>query len=221
MIGFGAIVRRDLKLSFRRWGEIANPLLFFVIVATLFPLALSPDATQLRLVGTGVLWVTALLSMLIGLPALFQEDVEDGAMEQLALTRVPFVTIVAAKILAHWLVNGLGLLLIAPIVAYSFNMPVAVLPVLLLALIIATPGLSVLGAIGAALTVTLKRGSNLQGLLIMPLSCPLLIFGARATDLAIQGQVVAGPLYLMAAMTVLAITAGPLAAAAALRVAME
>jgi heme exporter protein B len=221
MNGFNAILCRDLTLSFRRWGDVANPLLFYVIVATLFPLALAPDATQLRLVGTGVLWVTALLATLIGLPALFQDDIEDGAMEQLVLSRIPFVLIVTSKILAHWLVNGFGLLLVAPIVAYSFNLPAAALPVLLLALLIATPGLSVLGALGAALTVTLKRGSNLHGLLILPLSCPLLIFGARVTDLAIQNQDVAGPLYLMAAMTMLAITTGPLAAAAALRVALE
>ena len=221
MNGFTAILLRDLTLSIRRWGDIVNPLLFFAIVATLFPLALAPDAAQLRLVGAGVLWVTALLATLIGLPALFQDDIEDGAMEQLLLSPVPLVLTVVSKVLAHWLVNGFGLLLMAPVVAYSFDLPAAVLPILLLALLVATPGLSMLGALGAALTVTLKRGSNLHGLLILPLSSPLLIFGARVTDLAIQNQQVTGPLYLMAAMTMLAISLGPLAAAAALRVALE
>jgi heme exporter protein B len=215
------VLLRDLRVAFRRIAELANPLLFFVIVASLFPLALSPDAEQLRSVGVGVLWMSALLSSLLALEGLFRGDADDGSLEQLMLSPVPLGMIVLAKVAAHWLVSILPLLALAPVLAYSFYLPLASLPVMIAALLLATPTLSVLVAIGAALTVSLRRGGSLVGLLVLPLTAPLLIFGTRAADLALSGEPVAGPLYLLGAMAALAIAVGPLAIAAALRVGLE
>lgn len=219
--GLFNIIRRDLKIAFRHWSELANPLVFFAIVATLFPLALSPDVAQLRDVGMGVLWVSALLSSILALDGLFRSDADDGSMEQLVLSPIPLSVIVLGKTIAHWLVSGLPLVAISPLVAGAFYLPVEAWSTLVVALLLATPTLSILGAIGAALTVTLKRGSSILGLLILPLTSPILIFGARATDLAAQGESPVGPLYLLAALAMLAVSLGPLATAAALRVGLE
>ena len=215
------ILSRDLRLAFRRWGERATPLIFFIIVASLFPLALSPDAEQLQASGTGFLWIAALLSSLLALDGLFRSDVQDGSMEQLALSPAPLTLIVLAKIFAHWIVSGVPLIVIAPIVALSFHLPVDALGVLISALLLATPTLSVLAALGAALTVSIRGGGAIVGLLVLPLTSPVLIFGARVTDLAIHGEAIQGPLYLLAAFAVLAVSLGPLACAAALRVGLE
>jgi heme exporter protein B len=221
MHAYLTVVRRDLKVAFRRWSELANPLIFFVIVVSLFPLALSPDPGELRAVGTGVLWVSALLSSLLALEGLFRGDAEDGSLEQLLLSPVPLGVTVLAKITAHWLITVLPLVALVPVLALSFYLPVESLPTLALALLLATPTLSVLVAIGGALTVSLKRGGSIVGLLVLPLTAPLLIFGTRATDLAIHGEPTAGPLYLLAALAALALSLGPLAIAAALRVGLE
>jgi len=221
MTGFIVILERDLKLAFRRVSELANPLLFFVIVTSLFPLALSPDRLLLQAVGAGVLWVAALLSSLLALEGLFRADVEDGSMEQLMLSPVPLSIIVLAKITAHWIVSGVPLIALVPVVALSFELPAQALWVMAAALLLATPTLSVLVSIGAALTVSLKSGGSIIGLLVLPLCSPLLIFGARATDLAAQGEAVAGPLYLLGALAVFSVSLGPLAAAAALKVGLE
>ena len=218
---FLLILRRDLKIAFRRWGELATPLIFFVIVASLFPLALSPEESQLRASGTGFLWIAALLSSLLALDGLFRNDLQDGSMEQLALSPVPLALIVLAKTLAHWLVSGVPLLALAPFLALSFYLPVEALPTLVGALALATPTLSVLAALGAALTVSVRGGGAIIGLLVLPLTAPVLIFGARATDLAVHGESTLGPLYLLAALAVLALSLGPLACAAALRVGLE
>jgi len=218
---FGAIVARDLKLAFRRWSELANPLIFFVIVASLFPLALSPDETELRAIGVGVLWVSALLSSLLALDGLFRNDADDGSLEQLLLSPVPAGVTAVAKIFAHWLVTSVPLIALAPVVALAFRLPVGALPVLVGALLLATPTLSVLAAIGAALTLGVRHSGPIIGLLVLPLASPLLIFGARATDLAAYGEATAGPLYLLAALAALALSVGPLAVAAALRVGVE
>ena len=215
------ILQRDLRLAFRRWSELATPLIFFVIIASLFPLAASPDEAQLRQIGSAVLWMSALLSSLLALDGLFRADAEDGSMEQLILSPAPLGLIVLAKIVAHWTVSGLPLLVLAPLVALSFYLPVAAVPSLIAALALATPTLSVLAAIGAALTVSLRAGGTIIGLLILPLTGPLLIFGTRATELAAQGESVAGPLYLLAALAVLAVSLGPVIAAAAVRTALE
>jgi len=212
---------RDLRLAFRRWSELANPLFFFVVVTSLFPLALSPDRAQLQTLGVGVLWVAALLSSLLALEGLFRSDVEDGSMEQLMLSPAPLSIIVLAKITAHWIVSGVPLIVLVPIVAMSFYLPIDALVTLAAALLLATPTLSILVAIGAALTVSLKTGGSIIGLLVLPLCSPLLIFGTRATDLASGGETVAGPLYLLAALAVFAISLGPWAIAAALKVGLE
>jgi heme exporter protein B len=215
------ILLRDLRLAFRRFGELANPLLFFVIVVSLFPLALSPDADELRNVGTGVLWVSALLSSLLGLEGLFRGDAEDGSLEQLVLSPVPFGVTVLAKVTAHWLITVVPLIALVPVLALSFDLPLQAMPTLAFALFLATPALSVLVAIGAALTVSLRRSGSIVGLLVLPLTAPLLIFGTRATDLGIHGEPTAGPLYFLAALAVLATALGPVAIAAALKVGLE
>lgn len=215
------ILKRDLRLAFRRWSELATPLMFFVIVASLFPLASSPDVSQLRDAGGAVLWMSALLSSLLALDGLFRADAEDGSMEQLILSPTPLGLIVLAKILAHWIVSGVPLLLLAPLLALSFYLPAEALPVLTAALALATPTLSVLAAIGAALTVSLRGGGAIIGLLVLPLTAPVLIFGTRATELAVNGESTSGPLYLLAALAVFSLSVGPLAASAAVKVAME
>ena len=221
MKDFIQVLTRDLKVALRRWSELCNPLIFFLIVASLFPLAISPEASDLKRVGTGVLWISALLSSLLALDGLFRDDAEDGSMEQLILSPVPLTIVITAKMLAHWLITGLPLVVIAPVVALSYYMPLDTLTTLILALVLATPTLSVLGAIGAALTVGLRRGGPIVGLLVLPLTGPVLIFGTRATDLAVQGESAAGPLYLLGALLALAIALGPLATSAAVRVSLE
>jgi heme exporter protein B len=218
---FATILKRDLRLAARRWGDAANPLIFFVIVAALFRLAMSPGTETLTTIGIGVVWVSALLSSLLALEGLFRADAEDGSIEQLMLSPVPLGVIVFAKIVAHWIISSLPLIALAPLVALAFGLPPGALPVLLLALLLATPALSVLIAIGAALTVSLKAGSSLIGLLVLPLTSPLLIFGARATDLAAAAEPSAAPLYLLAALAVLGLSLGPIAVAAALKVGLE
>lgn len=218
---FVAVLVRDLQIAFRRISELGNPLLFFVIVASLFPLAVSPSAEQLRSVGIGVLWVAALLSSLLALEGLFRTDMDDGSLEQLILSPAPLPVSVLAKIAAHWLVTIVPLIVLVPVLALSFYLPLEALPVMMLALLLATPTLSVLVALGAALTVSLRRGGSIVGLLVLPLTAPLLIFGTRATDLGVYGEPTAGPLYLLAALGALALSLGPFAIAAALRVGIE
>ena len=218
---FIVVLGRDLRLAFRRWSELANPLLFFLIVTSLFPLALSPDSAQLRAIGTGVLWVAALLSSLLALEGLFRSDVDDGSMEQMLLSPVSLGLTVLAKIVAHWIVAGIPLIALVPIVALSFNLPLDALGTLAAALLLATPTISVLVSIGAALTVSLRSGASIIGLLVLPLASPLLIFGTRATDFAVQGEPTAGPLYFLGSLAVLAVSLGPFAIAAALKVGLE
>ncbi len=221
MHAFNAVLRRDLRVAFRRWSELAYPLIFFIIVVTLFPLALSPTVGQLREIGTGVLWVGALLSALLALDGLFRSDADDGSLEQLLLSPAPLTISVLAKVTAHTLVTLLPLICLVPLLALSFDLPLRALPTLALALLLATPTLSALVALGAALTVSLRRGGSIVGLLILPLTGPLLIFGTRATDLSINGEPTAAPLLLLAALAVLALSLGPLAIAAAVKVGLE
>jgi heme exporter protein B len=218
---FWVILQRDLKLSFRRWSELANPLIFFVIVAALFPLGLAPDAGQLELIGAGVVWMAALLASLLALDGLFRNDAEDGSLEQLMLSPASLGLVVLGKIAAHWIASSAPLIVLGPAVALAFGLPADALPTLVAALLLATPTLSVLAAVGAALTLELKNAGAIIGLLVLPLATPLLIFGARATDLSAHGEATAGPLYLLAALAVLGVSVGPVAIAAALRVGME
>jgi heme exporter protein B len=212
---------RDLRLAFRRPSDVVNPLVFFAIVATLFPLATSPGAGELRQIGVGVLWVAALLASLLGVNGLFRSDLDDGSIEQLIVGPAPLGLLVTGKILAHWMIGGLPLVFLVPLVALTYSLPADVLVVLVVSLLLATPTISVLVAIGAALTVTLKGAASIIGLLVLPLASPVLVFGTRAADLVLNGESAAGPLYLLASLAVLALTLGPLAAAAAVRVAVE
>jgi heme exporter protein B len=221
MSAFSTILARDLRIAFRRVSELSNPLLFFVIVVSLFPLALSPSADVLREVGTGVLWVSALLSSLLALEGLFRGDADDGSLEQLMLSPVPLGITVLAKVTAHWLVAIVPLIALIPVLALSYALPLQALPTMIAALLLTTPTLSVLIALGAALTVSLRRGGSIVGLLILPMTAPLLIFGSRATDFSMHGEPTAGPLYLLAALAALAVALGPFAIAAALRVGLE
>ncbi len=168
-----------------------------------------------------MLWVAALLASLLALEGLFRSDAEDGSMEQLLLSPVPLGIVVLAKIAAHWVVSSLPLILLVPIMALTFRLPADALPTMAAALLLATPTISVFVALGAALTVSLKTGGSIIGLLVLPLCAPLLIFGARATDLAIGGEPTAAPLYFLAALAVLACALGPLAVAAGLKVGLE
>jgi heme exporter protein B len=213
--------RRDLLLAMRHWGQVAQPLVFFVMVTTLFPLALGPELATLREISAGTLWVAALLASLLGLELLFRADHADGSLDQLLLSGQPIAVLALAKGLAHWTVCGLPLVLLAPVVGTGLGVPPEAACTILVSLGLGTGILSALGAIGSALTLGLRRGSLLLGLLVLPLAMPVLIFGARAIDLAIHGDSARGALLLLAAMLVLAVTLAPPAVAAALRISAE
>lgn len=215
------VVARDLRLAFRHWDQVLQPLIFFVVVTTLFPLAISPSLDELRRIAPGVVWVAAMLASLLALETLFRADVEDGTMEQWTLSGQPLSVMLLAKTATHWLLAGLPIVLMAPLVGTALGMPQSVWPVLAGSLALGTASLSILGAIGAALTVAVRRGSVLLALLVLPLEMPVLIFGARAVDMAMQGEAVAGPLNLLAAMLLLFISLGPFAMAAAMRISVE
>jgi heme exporter protein B len=218
---FFLIVRREMCLSFRRPEQLLQPLVFFLIVTTLFPLGLSVDLSLLRDMAPGVLWVAALLSSLLSLDSLFKSDADDGTLEQLALSGQGLTLIVVAKTLAHWLVTGLALVVISPIVGTALGIPASAFATMMLSLALGTLTLSWLGAVGAGLTIGLRRGNVLLSLIVLPLAMPLLIFGAAATDRAISGISVVGALELLAALCVFTCTLAPFAATAALRITLE
>jgi heme exporter protein B len=218
---FALVVRRELRLSFRRPDQLLQPLVFFLIVTTLFPLGLSLQLSLLRDMAPGVLWVAALLSSLLSLDSLFKSDADDGTLEQLALCGQGLTVIVVAKTVAHWLVSGAALVLVSPIVGTALGIPVAAFATMMLSLVLGTLTLSWLGAIGAGLTVGLKRGNVLLSLIVLPLAMPLLIFGAAATDRATSGVSSVGALYFLAALCVFTCTLAPFAATAALRITLE
>ncbi|MFC1664394.1 heme exporter protein CcmB [Pseudomonadota bacterium] len=218
---FISLLRRDLILAYRRRSEIVNPLLFFVIVICLFPLGVTPESATLRILAPGIVWVAALLATLISLDGLFRSDFEEGALEQMLLSPHPTSILMLAKILAHWLITGLPLILVAPLLAMLLYLPDQALGTLLLTLIIGTPVLSLVGAIGVALTVGLSRGGILVALLTLPLFVPVLIFGANAVNSAASGLEVVGQIYALCAMLALALTLAPLATAAALRISLN
>ncbi len=217
----GVVMARDLRLAVRHWDQVVQPLIFFVVVTTLFPLAISPALAQLRQIAPGVIWVAAMLSSLLALESLFRPDVEDGTMEQWVLSGQPLSVLLLAKTATHWLLSGLPLVLMAPLVGTGLGLSPSAWPVVAASLALGTGCLSILGAIGAALTVSVRRGSVLLALLVLPLEMPALIFGARAIDLAIHGETVAGPLNLLAAMLLLFVSLGPWAMAAAMRISVE
>jgi len=214
-------VSRDLALAFRRRGQLVQPLAFFVLVTLLFPLAVSPELARLRSIAPGVLWVAALLASLLALEFLFRDDAQDGTLEQYALSGQSLTWLMFAKTLAHWLLTGLPLSIVAPFAALSLGVGPAALPGILAAMVVGTVTLSLIGAIAAALTLGMKRSGVLLALLTLPLSLPVLICGARATELAVSGNAYLAPLELLAALAVLAVTLAPLAAAAAVRISLE
>jgi heme exporter protein B len=216
-----ALGQRDLRVALRRSGDTLQPLGFFVIVTTLFPLALQPEVSLLRDIAPAALWVGALLASLLALDLLFREDAQDGTLEQLALCGQPLASLVLAKTAVHWLLTGLPLVLVAPLAAMALGVPMAALPAVLTALVLGSVTLSLIGAVGAGLTMGMRRNGSLLAMLVLPLVVPVLIFGARATAFAIDGEAVAAPLYLLAAMAVLAVTLAPFAVAAAVRIGLE
>jgi heme exporter protein B len=218
---FTALLKRDLLLAFRHRGELVNPLLFFMIVVTLYPLGVSPEEALLRKIAPGVIWIAALLAALFSLESMFRSDFDDGALEQIALSPHPLSVLVLAKVLAHWLVSGLPMLLMAPLLALFLAMPAPAVYALEITLLVGTPLLSLIGAIGVALTVGLRRGGVLLTLLVLPLYIPVLIFATNAVAAAGAGMPVEGQIYFLAALLILALTLAPLATAAALRISLS
>ena len=216
-----AIIRRDLLLAFRRRAEMANPLLFFVMVVTLFPLAVGAQANLLQAMAPGVIWVSALLAALLSLDGLFRSDFEDGSLEQLLLSPHPLSILILGKIFSHWLVTGLPLLLVAPLLALFLGLPEKAMPTLWLTLLLATPMLSLIGAIGVALTVGLRRGGMILSLLVLPLYIPVLIFASSAVDRAANGLPVTAQINILLAMLMLAVVLTPLPTAAALKMSVN
>jgi len=218
---FAAIVARDLRLAIRRRGELVQPLVFFVAVATLFPLALGPEQKLLMRIAPGIVWVAALLATLLPLDRMFRSDFEDGTLEQLLLSPRPASVLALGKVVGHWLANALPVIVAAPLVGIFMQLPYGAMLVLLLSLLLGTPVLALLGAIGAALTVGLRAGTPLLALLLLPLYVPVLIFAAGAVDRAASGFAVVGPLYLLGALLVMALVLAPPAIAASLRISLS
>lgn len=215
-----ALLGRDLALVWRRRGDALNPLLFAIIVVALFPFALGPDALMLERIAAGTIFVALLLAMLLSLDALFRTDLEDGSLEQLVVSPHPLALLLACKIAIHWLTTALPLLIITPLAAQLLHLPDAVLPVLLGALALATPLLSLIGAVCVALTMGMRRSGMLLTLLVLPLIVPALIFGAGACNAAQSGLPYAAPLLWLGAWLVLSLVLAPLAAAAALKISL-
>jgi heme exporter protein B len=215
---FTLLIAREARLLFRRPAELLNPLVFFAIVIALFPLAVGPDTQLLQRLSPGLVWVAALLSVLLSLDGLFRSDFEDGSLEQWVLSPQPLALLVLAKVLAHWAFSGLALVMLAPLLALMLGLPGACVQVLLLSLLLGTPVLSLLGAVGAALTVGLKRGGLLLALLILPLYIPVLILGSGALQAALEGMPATGYLLWLGSLTALAVTLTPFAIAAGLKI---
>jgi heme exporter protein B len=215
------LIRRDLLLAARRRSDVLTVLLFFVIVVSLFPLGVGPDPALLRMIAPGVIWVAALLASMLALARVFAADHADGTLEQMLLGATPLGITVAAKVAAHWLVSGLPLVLIAPLLALQFDLDQKSLGTLTLSLALGTPVLSLIGAIGAALTLGLRGGGALLSLLVLPLYVPVLIIGAGAAEASASGLGGGAQLLLLAAFLVVATAFAPWAAAVALRISLE
>jgi heme exporter protein B len=215
------LLRRDVALAYRHRSELANPPLFFVLVVSLLPLGIGPNTALLSKIAPGLVWVVALLATLLSLDNIFRSDFEDGALELLLVSPQPMAVLVLAKVTAHWLAAGLPLLVLAPPLAMMLYLPIEALPTLIATLALGTPVLSLIGAIGVALTVGLRRGGMLLALLVLPLYIPVLVFATSAVDAAAGGLDVSGQLAIMGAMLLLGVTLAPLAAAGALRISMS
>jgi len=218
---FGLVVRRDLLLAMRRRADVLTTLIFFVMVVSLFPLGVGPEMSMLRKMASGVVWVAALLASMLSLPRMFSADHADGTLEQMMLAPQSLSVLVLGKIVAHWMLSGLPLALIAPVLGLQFDMPPAALWILVLALLLGTPVLSMIGAVGAALTLGLRGGGVLVSLLVLPLCIPVLIFGAGAVEAVTSGMSVVSNLSFLGAFMLFALVFTPFVAAQALRISME
>lgn len=218
---FVLLLKRDLLLAYRRRAELANPLLFFILVTSLFPLGIGSDPNLIRAVGPGVIWVAALLAALLSLDGMFRSDFEDGSLEQFMLSAHPVSILVLAKVIAHWLVTGLPLILVSPLLAVLLALPSEGIGVLLATQLLGTPFLSLIGAVGVALTVGLRKGGVILSLLVLPLYIPVLIFAADAVHTATVGIPATAQLFFLAGLLVGALALAPLATAASLRISLS
>jgi heme exporter protein B len=221
IVGIQAVIVRDLRIALRRKSDTTAALFFFLIVASLFPIGVGPDPQLLRVIAPGILWVAALLASMLSLSRLFADDYADGTLEQLLLSAHPLALLVFGKMVAHWLTSGLLLSLIAPMLALQFDLSTQATLLLVITLLLGTPLLSLIGTIGAALTVGVRGASVLVSLLVLPLYVPVLIFGVGAIDASNAGVGSSAQLSLLAAMLLAALFLSPLAAAAALRISLE
>jgi heme exporter protein B len=221
LVGIHAIIGRDLRIAFRRKSDTTAALFFFLIVASLFPIGVGPDPQLLRIIAPGIVWVAALLASMLSLHRLFADDYADGTLEQLLLSAHPLALMVFGKMFAHWLTSGLLLSVMAPLLALQFDLSGRATSVLVATLVLGTPLLSLIGTIGAALTVGVRGASVLVSLLVLPLYVPVLIFGVGAIDASNAGVSPAAQLSLLAAMLMAGLFLSPLAAAAALRISLE
>lgn len=218
---FIAMIRRDMTAAFRHPSDLINPLIFFVVVVTLFPLAVTPESDFLREIAPGVLWVSALLATLLSLDMLFQSDFQDGTLEQMILSPQPLYASILAKVFTHWLLSGLPLTLLSPLLAMMLFLSADGTQALMLTLLLGTPVLSFIGAIGSALTVGLRKTGLLLSLLVLPLYIPVLIFASGAVQAAIAGLPIVGHLALLGALLALAVVLAPVAIATALRISLS
>ena len=218
---FVALVRRDFLLAYRRRAELLQPLVFLLVVVTLFPLGVGPSPQLLADIAPGVIWIAALLATVLSLDSLFRSDYEDGTLEQMVISGQPLPLIALARTVSHWLVAGLPIVLLSPLLALWMNLPAVGVPILMQTLIIGTPVLSLVGAIGGALTVSLKRGGQLLSLLVFPLYVPLLILATNAVSSAVVELPYNGQLGLMMAGLIAALTLAPFATAAALKLSLS
>jgi heme exporter protein B len=217
----GLVIRRDLLLAMRRRADVLTTLIFFVMVVSLFPLGVGPESEMLRKMASGVVWVAALLASMLSLPRMFSADYLDGTLEQMLLAPQSLTALVLGKIVAHWMLSGLPLVLIAPVLGLQFDMSPQALMMLVVALLLGTPILSMIGAIGAALTLGLRGGGVLVSLLVLPLCIPVLIFGTGAVEAVISGMSAVSNLSLLGAFMLFALVFTPFVAAQALRISME
>lgn len=215
------VMRRDLQAALRRGSEWSNPLLFFVLVCTLFPLGVGPERAQLAALAPGVIWVVALLASMMATDSLFRSDYDDATLEQLLLSPVPLYPLVLAKTLTHWLLSGLPLSLLSPLLGTLLQLPSQAYGVLMLSLLLGSVVLSMIGAIAAALTVGLRRGGLLLSLIVLPLYIPVLIFGSAAVSNVVEGLPHQGPLAMLAALMMAALALAPLAIGGALRISVD
>ena len=218
---FAALLRRDFLLAYRRRAELLQPLMFLLVVVTLFPLGVGPSPALLANIAPGVIWIAALLATVLSLDSLFRSDFEDGTLEQMVLSGQSLALIALARTVAHWLVAGLPIVLLSPLLAMWMNLPDEGLLILIESLAIGTPVLSLIGAIGGALTVSLKRGGQLLSLLVFPLYVPLLILATSAVSAAVAGLPYTGQLGLMIAGLIASMTLAPFATAAALKLSLS